>query len=187
MRLAIFGGSFDPIHVGHLYIAEEVRMSLGYDRILFVPSNIPPHKRPSQKVNGEDRLRMIRLATQGNDAFAVDDYELRAGGVSYTIGTIHYVMESYDIEGKPGLIIGDDLVPGFPSWRSAEEIRSLTDIVVARRSGLNVDHAGLSVSNVLVPVSSSDIRDRIVSGRPFRYLVPENVYDYIFNNKLYLH
>lgn len=197
MRIAIFGGSFDPIHIGHLSIAEDARTSFGYDRILFFPSNIPPHKRPSQKVSAQARVQMTKLAIEGNESFAIDEYEVRTGGISYTIDTIHHVMDSYDVTGKPGLIIGEDLLPGFHTWKDAEHIQKLVELLVARRSlspGQSGEGAGTApspsvqyevVQNVLLPVSSSEIRKRVGSRLSFRYLVPESVYAYISENELY--
>ena len=195
MRIAIFGGSFDPIHLGHLSIAEDARTSFEYDKIVFFPSNIPPHKRPSQKVSAEARIQMTRLAITGNESFLLDEYEVRAGGISYTIDTIRHVLDSYDVTGKLGLIIGEDLLPGFHTWKDAENIQSLVELLVARRSPA-ADKSGEGtepsssvryrvVQNVLLPVSSSEIRTRVGSKRSFRYLVPESVYAYISENGLY--
>ncbi|WP_455381091.1 nicotinate-nucleotide adenylyltransferase [Salinispira pacifica] len=194
MRIAIFGGSFDPVHVGHLAIADEVRSSLGYDEIVFVPSSVPPHKRPSQKVDAAKRVQMVRLAILGNNAFSLSTVEVDRGGVSYTIDTIRTLIAERNPEGRPGLVIGDDLVPGFGRWKEAERIASLVEIVVARRDDRSSDErCGLpefvtccsAVNNQLVPISSSQIRDRIADGRSYRYLVPESVYEYIEDNRLY--
>ncbi len=194
MRLAIFGGTFDPIHIGHLSIAEEVRVSLGYDQIIFVPANIPPHKPPSQMISAGDRLELVRLGISDNRAFRLETSEVDRGGVSYSIDTIRQIIEASRPVGRPGLIIGDDLIAGFPRWKEAEKIGALCDLIVARRVRAN-GRSGLElpdfistcreVDNLLVPVSSSDIRERIRVGRSFRYLVPERVYEYISNQRLY--
>lgn len=192
MRIAIFGGSFDPVHVGHLAVAEEVRGCLGYDRIVFVPANVPPHKEPSRKVAVRDRIALLACAIDGNDAFALDTFEIDSGGISYTIDTIRHIIETNAPEGRPGLIIGDDLLDGFSGWRDAAEIAQLSEIIVARR-GRAVGRPELpafvrrsrSIENIPVPVSSSEIRNRIATGKPFRYLVPERVYEYITSHELY--
>jgi len=192
MRIAIFGGSFDPIHIGHLAVAEEVRVTLGYDRIIFVPANVPPHKEPSQKVPAGDRIVLLRRAIEGNSAFSLDTFEIDSGGISYTIETIRHIIETCAPADRPGLIIGDDLVDGFSGWKAAAEIAKLSEIIVARRGPAArgselppfVDRSR-SVENLLVPVSSSDIRNRIAARKPFRYLVPERVYEYITSHGLY--
>lgn len=192
MRIAIFGGSFDPVHVGHLAVAEEVRGSLGYDRIVFVPANVPPHKEPSRKVPARDRIALLRRAVAGNESFALDTFEIDSGGISYTIDTIRHVIETHAPVGRPGLIIGDDLLEGFVGWKEADQIVDLAEIIVARRGriGGKIELPALVrgcrlVENALVPVSSSEIRERIATGRPFRYLVPERVYEYISSHGLY--
>ncbi|HUX14646.1 MAG TPA: nicotinate (nicotinamide) nucleotide adenylyltransferase [Spirochaetia bacterium] len=194
MKLAIFGGSFDPIHIGHLSIADEVRVSLGYDQIVFVPANIPPHKPASLMISTNDRVELVRLGIAGNGAFRLETSEVDRGGVSYTIETIRRIIKVNAPVGRPGLIIGDDLLEGFPGWKEAQQIGALCDLVVARRfrteGRLSLTLPDFvsncrEVDNLLVPVSSSDIRGRIREGRSFRYLVPERVYEYISNNGLY--
>ncbi len=193
MRLAILGGTFNPVHVGHLFLAEEVRALLGYDRILFVPANIPVHKTMPVEVGARHRLRMLRLAVAGCPGFLVEDCELERGGNSYTIDTLSLVLERFRPEGRPGLIIGEDLVEGFPSWRQAARLAELAELIVARRGpGPAADPAWpfpacvRRIENLLLPVSSSDIRRRLAAGRPARHLVPERVLRYIRRHRLYV-
>ena len=118
MRLAMLGGSYNPIHVGHLLLADEVCHRLGYDKILFVPVNIPPHKELALGAASWQRLDMIELAISGNPHFVVETCELERGGISYTYDTLEYLGKKYanKMEGKLGLIMGDDLVDGFEEW-----------------------------------------------------------------------
>ncbi len=193
MRLAILGGTFNPVHVGHLFLAEEVRALLGYDRILFVPANIPVHKTMPIEVGARHRLRMLRLAVAGCPGFLVEDCELERGGNSYTIDTLSYLLERFRPEGRPGLIIGEDLVEGFPSWRQAARLAELAELIVARRvpgpaavPAWPFQACVRRIENLLLPVSSSDIRSRLAAGRPARHLVPERVLRYIRRHRLYV-
>ena len=193
MRLAILGGTFNPVHVGHLFLAEEVRALLGYDRILFVPANIPVHKTMPVEVGARHRLRMLHLAVAGCPGFLVEDCELERGGNSYTIDTLSYVLERYRPEGRPGLIIGEDLVEGFPSWKQAARLAELAELIVARRDPRPAAAPAWPfpacvrrIENLLLPVSSSDIRSRLAAGRPVRHLVPERVLGYIRRHGLYV-
>lgn len=192
MNVAMLGGSFDPVHIGHLFIAEEVKLSLGYDRIIFVPAYQPPHKDNRPEANDEARLAMLRLAVNGREDFEIDSYEIDRQGVSYTIDTVAYLEDRLSVTGKLGLIIGDDLVDTFDTWKNADELSSRVDIIVATRDMIDgrQAHSGLlngfrRIDNSPLPVSSSEIRERIRAGRAFRYLVPERVHDYIDQNCLY--
>lgn len=187
-RIAIFGGTYDPVHVGHLFVADEVLFAFDYDRIVFVPTHIPPHKEAAA-VSGGDRVEMLRRAVSGNPRFAVEEYEIARAGVSYTIDTVRHLLEQGDVQGKPGLILGSDLVSGFEQWREPDELERITDLIVVQRPGS--DAAGFSrrhssIRNMELDISSSAVRERIREGRPFRYLLPERVVEYIETNGLYL-
>jgi len=191
MKLAILGGTFDPPHIGHFFIADTVTVELGYDLVLFIPSNIPAHKRVESKVSPEERLEMLETAIEGNPRFGLDDCELRRGGISYSIDTVREIAGRYKgISGKPGLIIGDDLVDGFPSWKESKALPYEADILVAKRtetgrSDLSFSHTNLG--NIRIPVSSTEIRERIRKKQAFRYLVNEKIYSYIREKHLYVY
>ncbi|TVQ36896.1 MAG: nicotinate (nicotinamide) nucleotide adenylyltransferase [Spirochaetaceae bacterium] len=185
-RVALLGGTFDPVHVGHLFVAEEVHRLFGYQRILFVPAAQPPHKQRQPCADAQQRLEMLQLAVAGNHAFAVESWELHQGGVSYTVDTVRHLSGRCD--GRLGLIIGDDLVEGFDRWHLAQELIRRTDIMVARRDDRPLPgllSAATALDNSPLAVSSSMIRERIGRGAAFRYLVPESVYDYIQRHGLY--
>ena len=188
MRMALLGGTFNPIHMGHLFIAEVVLVSLGYDRIVFVPSFRPAHKDVLPGDDPELRLEMARIATAGRREFIVEDCEIRRRGTSYTMDTIEHLAARYPVEGKIGLIIGDDLVPGFHTWKMVDKLREACRVLITRRQWeqelpFSGDHA--YIDNTVLRISSSDIRRRVSKNEAFRYLVPETVYDFIRTNGLY--
>jgi nicotinate-nucleotide adenylyltransferase len=188
LRILVVGGSFNPVHVGHLLMVEELRSEFGYDLALLVPSFRPPHKNIAEEPGAEMRLEMLRLAIEDDESLAVDDCEIVRGGTSYTIDTLADIRSRYSMEGKPGLLIGDDLIPGFPSWRMPGELAAAADIVCAHRSSaeeLPLDFPHRYSHNSLVQVSSSMVRSRIAAGRPFRRLLAPAVYRYIVENGLY--
>lgn len=188
MRLLVLGGSFNPVHIGHLVMAEETRSEFGYDLALLVPSLRPPHKSIAEDPGAELRLEMLRIAVGDDSALAVDACEIERGGTSYTIDTLDEIRGRYKIEGKPGFLIGDDLIPGFPSWRRPAELAEAADIICAHRSSdeeLPMAYPHRYANNSVVRVSSSLVRERIASGRPFRRLLSPGVYDFIVRNRLY--
>ena len=171
-------------------LADDVHVSLGYDRVLLVPANLPPHKALAGGASPQDRLAMLRLAAQGSDSIGVDDCELARGGLSFTIDTVAYLEQKYagSLEGKIGLVIGQDLVPGFVAWNRHAELAEKTEIIIAKRPGCRVGdfpYPFTELSNPLLSVSSSEIRANIAAGKSWRYLVPEGVYRYIVEHTLY--
>ncbi|MDR1933698.1 MAG: nicotinate (nicotinamide) nucleotide adenylyltransferase [Spirochaetales bacterium] len=187
MKTAVLGGTFNPIHNGHLFLAEEV-LALGYRRVIFVPSHKPAHKQVDALDDPLARLEMTRLACAGREEFIVDDCEILRRGISYTIQTVEYLTGKYEIEGKPGLIIGDDLAAGFDRWKNADALRQAVRIIIAHRTTEEkLPFAGdhIYIRNAILPLSSSDIRRRIQKGRAYRYLIPEDVYAFIRVRGLY--
>lgn len=194
MRIAILGGTFNPVHNGHLNIAEEVKSRFGYQRVVFIPANIPAHKKMEVDIGADHRLQMLELAAAPYPDFVVDDCELRRGGTSYTIDTVRELSGSYPIEGKPGLIIGDDLVEDFNSWRNVEKLVEMVELIVAHRESqknIAIDYPCRYVDNSLFPVSSSQIRQALQSGgtsagrESVRNWLPPHVFDYIQRHDLY--
>jgi nicotinate-nucleotide adenylyltransferase len=188
VRLLVLGGSFNPVHVGHLIMAEEIRAEFGYDLALLVPSLRPPHKDLRDDPGPGRRLDMLRLAIEDDPGLGVDDCELRREGISYTIDTLADLRSRYAFDGKPGLVLGDDLVPGFGAWRDPAGLAEAADIICARRSSegeLPMPYPHRYASNSIVRVSSSMVRERIAAGRPFRRLLAPAVYRYIVENGLY--
>ena len=188
MRVLVLGGSFDPVHIGHLFLAEEVRCQFGYDRVVFVPAAEAPHKAPSGETTDQQRLDMLKLAVKPNKHFLVDDCEILRGGRSYTVETIPVINERYRPDGRVGFIIGDDLVSGFSTWRSHEELAEMVDLIVAHRQfqeRVEFAFPHRYADNLLLPVSSSEIRMRIAAGKAVRHIVPDPVFGYIERYELY--
>jgi nicotinate-nucleotide adenylyltransferase len=188
MKAAILGGTFNPVHYGHLFLAEEVCARLGYDAVIFVPAFLPVHKDASPVIPAHHRLAMLRLALAGNERFRIDTDELDRGGPSYSIDTVRDLIPRQGIEGKPGFVIGDDLAAGFPGWKRPEELAAIVDLIVARRTlagPVHLDYPHGTVTNTILPISSSEIRRRIAEGCAVRYLLPDAVLAYIRDNGLY--
>ncbi len=189
MKAAILGGTFNPIHYGHLFVAEIVRTTCGYDRIVFVPSNIPAHKNVPGTVGPEERLRMVRMALAGLPAFACDPCEIRRGGVSYMIETVADIERRYRPQGRLGLIIGDDLLAGFSRWKRVEELVERVDLLVCRRDSaeaLDFAYPHRYLRNAILPISSTVIRGRLARRETVRFLLPERVWRHIERHGLYL-
>jgi nicotinate-nucleotide adenylyltransferase len=188
MRTLIIGGTFNPPHLGHLAVADEARAAFGFVRTVFVPAFRPPHKEVAGGAGPAQRLAMLRIAVVDFPGAAVEECEIERESISYTIDTIACILRRYDVEGKPGLLIGDDLAEGFSSWREPESIAAAVRLIVARRNAAappSLAYPHELLDNPLLPISSTDIRRRVAEGKPFRYLVPEGVYRYIVDNHVY--
>jgi nicotinate-nucleotide adenylyltransferase len=192
VRVGLFGGTFDPIHIGHLIAAEEARESVGLDRVVFVPCGIPPHKRSELVSAGPVRLEMTRLATRGNPGFEVSEFEVSRDEASFTIETVRHFSRKLGKDAELFLIVGADSVLEMSAWKNPAELLSESRPIVVSRPGFDLDNMEpwlrdrvLLVEGVSVGVSSTDIRARVASGRSIRYLVSPPVLSYIVQNKLY--
>ena len=176
MKLAILGGSFNPIHIGHLFLADAVLSALKYDRVVLVPAFCSPFK-PEAGIEGGagDRLEMIAASIAGDSRLTVDECETERRGVSYTVDTVEDIIRRYQPDGKPGLIIGDDLADDFPRWNRSPDILALADVIIARRvhtGKLNVSYPHTQIMNDVMDISSAGVREKIAAGAAWRYLVP---------------
>ncbi|MCL2270755.1 MAG: nicotinate (nicotinamide) nucleotide adenylyltransferase [Treponema sp.] len=177
VRLALLGGSFNPIHLGHLYLADAVLCELHYDRVVLVPAFRSPFKLAAAGMedSARDRLEMIAASIAGDPRLTVDGCEIQRGGVSYTVETLADIIRRYAPDGKPGLIIGDDLAADLPHWHKSDGILEMADVIIARRlhSGkLSVPFPSAQITNDVMEISSGMIREKIASGTAWRYLVP---------------
>ncbi|HEX4209185.1 MAG TPA: nicotinate-nucleotide adenylyltransferase [Candidatus Binataceae bacterium] len=213
MRVGLYGGSFNPIHFGHLRAAEEDREVLGLDLLYFIPAASPPHKQDGHLAAADQRLNMVRLATKGNRHFMVSDAEIRRSGRSYTIDTVRHFKETMRAQAELHLIMGADQFNELETWKSSDELVKLCHLVVHTRplvEGSQASHASLAtvkhfgyvreddhyvhpggytlafITTTFLPISATLIRHKIAAQESVRYLLPDDVTDYIRRHKVYL-
>lgn len=190
MKIGLLGGTFNPIHIGHLVLAQESWFQLALNKVVFVPACLPPHKAVEPDVSGPiDRLNMVRLALGDEDRFEVSTYEIDKGGTSYSIDTINYFTEMYSKDVELFFLAGADSVETLHKWKDIDGILSSTHFVVATRPGWDekspFEEKVQRISIPAIEVSSTIIRKRIQKGRPIDYLVPSSVAQYIRDKGLY--
>ena len=188
-RLGIFGGTFDPPHVGHLVAAVNVRHELDLDRMLLVVANEPWQKTSDRQVTpAEDRLAMVAAAVADHDGLEASDIEIRRGGPSYTADTVTE-LGSGDPEAAFFVVLGRDAAAELPTWERVDVVRDQAEIVVVDRPGGHAElPQGFRWRRVVIPqlqVSSTDLRDRLAGGRPVDYLVPDAVVECLRERHLY--
>ncbi len=193
MKIGLLGGTFDPIHIGHLVAAEWTRTEQGLDEIWFMPSASPPHKSRVRDASPEQRLEMARLATKDNPCFQVTDIEIARGGTSYSYDTVMHLKRLYP-QHQFYFIIGADMVAYLPHWHQIDQLVKEISFIGLERPGVSLDNARLpqhlwqAVRISPMPqmdISSTNIRERIRKGQSIRYLVPDAVESYIKENRLY--
>jgi nicotinate-nucleotide adenylyltransferase len=190
MPIGLFGGSFDPIHLGHLLVADAAREELGLSRLFFIPAAQSPFKPETHPIPAHERLRLLRLALAGRDWCEVDEQEIKRGGVSYTIDTVRdYARRFAGVE--LFYLIGGDHVPLLPKWREAVELARLARFAVIPRPGAEVaafpePFRGQKLEGFPLALSSSQVRARVKAGLSITQLVPAAVAEAIRNNRLYL-
>lgn len=197
--LGIMGGTFDPVHYGHLIAAEYARHEFKLEQVIFMPAARPPHKEIEQVLESNHRYEMVKRAIDGNPAFTISDLEMKRTGNSYTIDTIRYYLKDY-----PGtavfFIMGADSLLTMDTWKNYQTLAGLCQFIVVTRPGYVIDEnepvlkklpATLWENVHFLPIpgldiSSSDIRERVTTGRPIKYLLPLEVEQYIRQKGLYL-
>lgn len=192
MKLCLFGGTFDPPHLGHLVIAETIKESECFDRILFIPASNPPHKK-SHISPIKNRLEMLRLALKDNKHFDVSDIDIERGGVSYSIETIKESKDKFNIHSDNlYFLIGSDSLLDFNRWNKYESILDECKVIVALRPGFRPSRIDPNILSKIqfanipqIEVSASDIRRRIRNGSTVRYMVSDPVMKYILEKGLY--
>ena len=202
-KAAFFGGTFDPVHIGHLITARAVAEELGFEHITLVPAASPPHK-DGAVASGKHRLAMLRLAARDDPLFGISQVELHRDGPSYTFDTLEALRDQYGPDAQLTWIIGADMLEGLSSWHRADELLSLARLAIACRppwqqripqllEGLADDLPGSSIESLaasvvqtpLLEVSSCRIRRRIAEGLTVRHLTPDSVVAYIETHRLY--
>ncbi|GKV68018.1 putative nicotinate-nucleotide adenylyltransferase [Sporosarcina sp. NCCP-2716] len=185
-KIGILGGTFNPPHIGHLIMADEVCDALGLDEVRLMPTAIPPHKLLADTASPRQRLEMTALAVQGNSRLTVCDEEVASGGVSYTVITMGRLMEK-EPDAEFHFIIGGDMIDSLHTWRGIDRLLTMVRFVGVRRPG-TAGHTELPINYVEVPlidVSSTMLRNRYRSQRTTGYLIPPSVDRYIRKERLY--
>jgi nicotinate-nucleotide adenylyltransferase len=192
--LGIMGGTFNPIHHGHLAAAEFVREEFKLDKVLFVPSGKPPHKHKGEIASPEHRWIMALLATDSNECFSVSSVEIERGGESYTSDTIVELEKIYGARSNYYFITGADAIAEISTWHKSENLPKLAKFIAVSRPGYKLDVSKIDprfrrgtylIEVPALAISSTEIRERIRKGKTIKYLVPEIVEKYIYKNKLY--
>jgi len=189
-RIGLFGGSFDPVHLGHLLVAQAAREELELTRLFFIPAAQSPFKPERQPIPPRERLRLLRLALAGKPWVEIDEQEVLRGGVSYTVDTLRDYAKRY-AQASLFYLIGADHVPQLPKWREAEVLAGLAEFVVIARPGQSETpfpppFRGRRLTGFPLAVSSSQIRARIQAAQSIEHLVPAAVAEAIGNYRLYL-
>ena len=217
MKIAILGGSFNPLHVGHAFLADSMINDYGYDKVLFVPTCIPPHKEIANGISTEQRLGLVKAFCNSvpNGVFELEPCEVERGGVSYTVDTLEYITNKYknDLTEKPALLMGQEIAAEFYKWKNPEKVAELSKITIVPRfpdyslneveksknkptgayagdfsTEFDIKKFGYECELLdlkSLPISSTNIRNRISKKMSFQYLVPQSVFEYILKNNLY--
>ncbi len=189
-RIGLYGGSFDPVHLGHLLVAQAAMEELGLDRLNFVLAAQSPFKPESRPSPAAERLRLLRLALAGQPKYEVDEQEIKRGGISYTIDTLHDYARRFP-RTELFYLIGADHVASLPGWRGADEVARLVEFVAIPRPGESPvafppPFRGRMLKGFPFSVSSSQIRARVKAGLPIDHLVPASVAEAIGNHRFYV-
>lgn len=192
MNIGIIGGTFDPIHLGHLLIAEQARNHMNLDKVWFIPAGHPPHKQEHHITPAKHRLEMVKIATEENSAFEVLDWEIKREKLSYTIDTVNWAVKTYPTY-QFSLIVGTDMVNNLPSWYQIEKLVQQVTIIAMHRPGFTSESLPEFIQEkvrwvedaVEIFLSASQLRDNITCGRSIRYAVPSEVCRYIKEHQLY--
>lgn len=199
-RIGIMGGTFDPIHYAHLFIAQTALDELNLDKILFIPTGRPPHKRENIITDACKRIDMLKLAVKSNPKFDISTIEITRGKTSYTIDTIRELQQYYNKGTEFYFIMGSDAFKYIETWKNYKELLKIAKFVVMTRQVLRnglldekirflTKERDANIKKIEIPfldISSTIIRKRVKKGNPIKYLLPENVEKYIFDNGLYM-
>ncbi|HHV15771.1 MAG TPA: nicotinate-nucleotide adenylyltransferase [Gelria sp.] len=196
--IGIMGGTFDPVHYGHLIAAEFARHEFKLDSVIFMPAARPPHKEINEVLDSEHRYNMVKIAIRGNPALTISDLEMKRAGKSYTIDTVRYFLKHYS-DSDIFFIMGADSLLTMHTWKDYQELSGLCRFVVATRPGYIIERSDPALKNLpsilwermdFLPIpgldiSSTNIRQRVAENRPIKYLLPLEVEQYILDKGLY--
>lgn len=183
-KIGLFGGSFDPIHHGHLILARDAMESLGLDRVIFIPVNVSPHKLAHPPVAARLRCEMVAAAIAGESRFSMDSCEAEREGPSFAVDTVRLMRRRFP-QAELFYFIGEDNVSSLHTWQEIDELKKLASFVVLARGNLQPVE-GFPVISRNIDISSTDIRNRIARGLPVRYLLPDAVCAILTRHQLYL-
>ncbi|MCK6543861.1 nicotinate-nucleotide adenylyltransferase [bacterium] len=190
-KIGLFGGTFNPIHAGHLIIAEIIRDHLGLSKVVFIPSARPPHKASENVISFHHRKTMVDLAIEQNEYFQCSDIEEKLSGLSYTVHTLEFLRKE-NPKNEYFLMIGSDSLLDLPNWKTPERLTELAKIVVYPRMGFDFDKGELRftkeaicIDKPVIEIASSWVRERLLRNQSVRYIVPNAVLSYIKKNNLY--
>ena len=198
MRVGVLGGTFDPIHIGHLVATEEVRAQLRLDRVVFVPAGLPPHKLTEHVSSVGHRLAMVKLAVASNPYFIVSHVDIDRFGPCYTVDTIELLRDEWGADVELYFIMGSDSLADILTWHRTERLIRLCRLAVVERPGYQVDMEELErllpgitsrvhfINSPQLDISSTDIQRRVREGLPIKYQAPEAVENYIYEHDLYM-
>jgi nicotinate-nucleotide adenylyltransferase len=187
-RIGVLGGTFNPIHIGHLCLAQTALEKMHLSKVIFVPAYMPPHKKEKTVAAARCRYDMVQLAVKCNPSFKVSDFEIKKEGKSYTYQTMEYFHQQYPKD-RLFFIIGEDALPQLPRWRFIERVLRVADFIVVNRSGHLHSSSAIKFFGVTMPgidISSSYVRKQIADKKTIRYFVPDEVIDYMRRRHLYL-
>lgn len=188
MRIGILGGTFDPVHNGHIYLAEKVSRKLGLSKIIFIPAYLPPHKKGLKVTSAGRRYAMLKIALRGRKRFSISDVEIKRKGRSYSVETLRYFRKRYGPKADIFFITGSDSLRELGRWKNLKEILGLCKFVIVKRPGFGIKKApeGFILLDINAKdISARDIRKRLGSGKPISSLVPGRIKQYIYRYKLY--
>jgi nicotinate-nucleotide adenylyltransferase len=185
-KVGILGGTFNPPHIGHLVMANEVMHAVGLDEVRFMPNSVPPHKKLDGPVSDESRLRMTELAIKGNESFRLETTEINRAGVSYTINTMRELMNK-EPDASFYFIIGADMIEYLPHWREIDELAQMINFVGVNRPGYSTEtpYPVMLIETPEIQLSSTILRQKAANGDSLLYLLPDAVIRYIKENDLY--
>lgn len=185
-RVGLMGGTFNPIHNGHLVVAEQVASQLGLDKVVFLPDNLPPHVDHKETISAKDRVNMVRLGIADNENFELNTMEIDRGGVSYTYDTVKELKQRHP-EADYYFILGGDMVEYLPKWNRIEQLAKMVKFVGVKRTGTKMQsqYPILWVDVPTIDISSTLIRSKVKQGCSIKYLVPDLVAEYIKKEGLY--